>query len=175
VRLANRQRQDHVEPEHILLSVIQVEGRAGQVLRGLGVDPARVRTAVAEQEMVDGSTATATGGAAANPGVPAAVADPAGAVEAAGGPGPAGVAMVPAPPRSGRAGRGGRAPRAAPDASPPGRVDGLPAPVCANCGVALDGSLAHRALASRGEAGDLRAFAVVYCVSCGSAVGVANA
>ncbi len=175
VRLANRQRQDHVEPEHILLSVIQVEGRAGQVLRGLGVDPGRVRTVLAEQEAAgDGTTASTTGLAAA----PAGVGDSAGVAGAAGvapgSAGPAGAAMVPPTSRSGRAGRGNRSPRTAPGESPPGRVDGLPAPVCANCGVALDGSLAHRALASRGEAGDLRAFAVVYCASCGSAIGVAN-
>jgi Clp amino terminal domain, pathogenicity island component len=180
VRLANRQRQDHVEPEHILLSVIQVEGRAGQVLRGLGVDPARVRTMVAEQEAAgDGPAASASGGAAAGAGPPAGAGDAHGA-EAALIDGPNGAAMAPPAsptPRPGRAGRGARSHRSEPAErpSPTSRVDGLPAPVCANCGVALDGSLAHRALASSGEAGDLRAFAVVYCVSCGSAIGVTTA
>jgi ATP-dependent Clp protease ATP-binding subunit ClpA len=42
-RLSLRQRCDHVEARHILLSVLDVEGTAGQVLRGLAVDPDRVR------------------------------------------------------------------------------------------------------------------------------------
>ena len=42
-RLSLRQRCDHVEARHILLSVLDVEGTAGQVLRGLTVDPDRVR------------------------------------------------------------------------------------------------------------------------------------
>jgi len=42
-RLSLRQRCDHVEARHILLSVLDVEGTAGQVLRGLTVDPDCVR------------------------------------------------------------------------------------------------------------------------------------
>jgi ATP-dependent Clp protease ATP-binding subunit ClpC len=42
-RLSLRQRRDHVEVGHILLSVLDVEGTAGQVLRGLAVDPDCVR------------------------------------------------------------------------------------------------------------------------------------
>jgi ATP-dependent Clp protease ATP-binding subunit ClpC len=42
-RLSLRQRCDYVEPRHILLSVLNVEGTAGQVLRGLAVDPDCVR------------------------------------------------------------------------------------------------------------------------------------
>jgi ATP-dependent Clp protease ATP-binding subunit ClpA len=42
-RLSLRQRCDHVEVRHILLSVLDVEGTAGQVLRGLTVDPDCVR------------------------------------------------------------------------------------------------------------------------------------
>jgi ATP-dependent Clp protease ATP-binding subunit ClpA len=42
-RLALRQRCDHVEADHILLSVLNVEGTAGQVLRGLAADPDCVR------------------------------------------------------------------------------------------------------------------------------------
>jgi hypothetical protein len=166
VRLANRQRQDHVEPEHILLSLIQVEGRAGQVLRGLGVDPARVRSVLAEIDAtVDGS---------ADPAVPARAGAIAGPVAAA----PTGAApAVSSGSPAARGRRGARAGRtAATDGpSPAGPPETGPAPVCPDCGVALDGSLAHRALASKGEAGDLRAFAIVYCAACGSAIGVANA
>jgi ATP-dependent Clp protease ATP-binding subunit ClpC len=166
VRLANRQRQDHVEPEHILLSLIQVEGRAGQVLRGLGVDPARVRTVLAETDLAtDGpGSAVSAGTALGDGGLSPATAT--------------GGAVVDVAPRTARTAKGGRAGRATPTgrgSGSAGRAEVGPAPVCANCGVALDGSLAHRGLASRGEAGDLRAFAIVYCASCGSAIGVTSA
>jgi ATP-dependent Clp protease ATP-binding subunit ClpA len=45
-RLSLRQLCDLVGTDHILVSVLDVEGTAGQVLRGLGVDPARVRAAL---------------------------------------------------------------------------------------------------------------------------------
>jgi len=183
VRLANRQRQDHVEAEHILLSVIQVEGRAGQVLRGLGVDPARVRAAVAEVDMVGDGTAGGDGSAhalrASGPAAPAAAAPDNGGTVAPAGPGQSASSGSPGA-RPARTGRGSRTSRAAATTGPAGtasagRAEPVPAPVCPACGVALDGSLAHKGLVSRGEAGDLRAFAVVYCAACGSAIGVANA
>lgn len=42
-RLALRRRDPQVEPTHILMSLLDVEGRAGQVLRGLSVDLPAVR------------------------------------------------------------------------------------------------------------------------------------
>lgn len=45
-RLSLRMGGEQVRCEHILLSVLDVEGTAGQVLRGLGVDPEAVRQAV---------------------------------------------------------------------------------------------------------------------------------
>lgn len=42
-RLSLRQHDEHVETEHVLVSLLDVEGTAGQVLRGLAVDLARVR------------------------------------------------------------------------------------------------------------------------------------
>jgi ATP-dependent Clp protease ATP-binding subunit ClpC len=45
-RLSIRRRDEQVEPGHILLSVLDVEGRAGQVLRGLSVDVVVLRDAV---------------------------------------------------------------------------------------------------------------------------------
>jgi ATP-dependent Clp protease ATP-binding subunit ClpA len=45
-RLSLRRRTPAVETDHILVSVLDVEGTAGQVLRGLSVDPARVRDAL---------------------------------------------------------------------------------------------------------------------------------
>lgn len=42
-RMALRQRSERTGTRHILLSVLDVEGTAGQVLRGMSVDPERVR------------------------------------------------------------------------------------------------------------------------------------
>jgi len=50
-RLSLRRRAPAVETDHILASVLDVEGTAGQVLRGLSVDLTRVRDALT----VDGS------------------------------------------------------------------------------------------------------------------------
>ncbi|HEY3810332.1 MAG TPA: Clp protease N-terminal domain-containing protein [Acidimicrobiales bacterium] len=54
-RLALRRRDAEVETSHVLLSVLDVEGRAGQVLRGLAVDLTALRAAV------DGRTPAETG------------------------------------------------------------------------------------------------------------------
>jgi ATP-dependent Clp protease ATP-binding subunit ClpC len=45
-RLSLHRRDAQVDPEHLLIGVLDVEGRAGQVLRGLGVDVAALRGAV---------------------------------------------------------------------------------------------------------------------------------
>jgi len=45
-RFALQRRDAYVETEHVLLGVLDVEGTAGQVLRRLGVDVARLRDAV---------------------------------------------------------------------------------------------------------------------------------
>jgi ATP-dependent Clp protease ATP-binding subunit ClpC len=45
-RLSLRRREPHVETEHVLVSVLEVEGRAGQILRGLAIDPVALRDAV---------------------------------------------------------------------------------------------------------------------------------
>ena len=132
-RLSLRQRSPEVEAEHILISVLQVEGRAGQVLRGLGVDPSRVRTALD------------------------------------GGPDPVAAAAVSAPPDVARATAGETA-----QADPPPGPAATTGALCANCGARLEQSLAHKGMASRGESGELRAFVVIYCSTCGSALGAAN-
>jgi ATP-dependent Clp protease ATP-binding subunit ClpA len=150
-RLASRERRAHVEAEHVLLSVIQVEGRAGQVLRGLGVDPSRVREWIEGPEDLEPDTAGPDSDAGApDAGAPDAAIEPAAAAEP--------VAALTATPRR-------VASRAEPTRTAPG---------CPNCGIALEGSLAHQGLASRGERGDLRAFVVAYCASCGTTIGVAN-
>jgi hypothetical protein len=62
-RLALRRRDPAVEPSHILLSVLDVEGRAGQVLRGLSVDPETVRRHLESRDSA-GSADSAPRGAA---------------------------------------------------------------------------------------------------------------
>ncbi|MGH9123415.1 MAG: Clp protease N-terminal domain-containing protein, partial [Acidimicrobiales bacterium] len=42
-RLSLHRRDPDVEPEHVLVGLLDVEGRAGQVLRGLGVDMAALQ------------------------------------------------------------------------------------------------------------------------------------
>ncbi len=46
-RLSLRQHDEQVDSEHVLLSLLDVEGTAGQVLRGLGVDLAGLRAIAA--------------------------------------------------------------------------------------------------------------------------------
>lgn len=45
-RLSLRRHDEQVETQHVLFSLLDVEGTAGQVLRGLGVDLERVRAAL---------------------------------------------------------------------------------------------------------------------------------
>lgn len=56
-RLSLRRRDEEVSTEHILLSLLDVEGTAGQVLRGLGVDLERVRASLASPPDDDGTPA----------------------------------------------------------------------------------------------------------------------
>jgi ATP-dependent Clp protease ATP-binding subunit ClpC len=52
-RLALRLRTPHVEPEHVLVSLLDVEGRAGQVLRSFGVDVATLRRVASTDATVE--------------------------------------------------------------------------------------------------------------------------
>jgi ATP-dependent Clp protease ATP-binding subunit ClpC len=45
-RFSHHSRSETVGSDHLLLGVLDVEGRAGQVLRGLGFDPVRLRKAI---------------------------------------------------------------------------------------------------------------------------------
>jgi ATP-dependent Clp protease ATP-binding subunit ClpC len=49
-RLSARLKSDEIETSHVLLSVLDVEGTAGQVLRGLSVDLAAIREGLSEDE-----------------------------------------------------------------------------------------------------------------------------
>ena len=60
-RLSLRLRAAHVEPEHILVPLLDVEGRAGQVLRGVGVDVALLRDAAAGDTSVPAAPAVPAG------------------------------------------------------------------------------------------------------------------
>jgi ATP-dependent Clp protease ATP-binding subunit ClpA len=53
VRFAHARRAEEIGTEHVLLGVLDVEGTAGQVLRGLGVDVDRVRSRLDGVEVVD--------------------------------------------------------------------------------------------------------------------------
>ncbi len=57
-RLSLRQGGDEVHAEHILLSLLTVEGTAGQVLRGLGVDPDSVKEALVSSRRTASETAS---------------------------------------------------------------------------------------------------------------------
>lgn len=50
VRLSTRLKSDEVEASHVLLSVLDVEGTAGQVLRGLSVDLGAVRSGLVQPD-----------------------------------------------------------------------------------------------------------------------------
>ena len=127
-RLSLRQRSQWVNPEHVLLSVLDVEGTAGQVLRGLFVDIGRVRAAV-----------NSGGSVEAGPGLngPSAVSGP---------------ASVPGSHSVARAAAG-------------------VAPYCPKCGMELASTLAHKAVASRGDDGLMMRWLLAYCSSCGTAIG----
>jgi ATP-dependent Clp protease ATP-binding subunit ClpC len=53
LRLSARLKSDEVETSHVLVSVLDVEGTAGQVLRGLSVDLAEVRERLAGDGLRD--------------------------------------------------------------------------------------------------------------------------
>jgi ATP-dependent Clp protease ATP-binding subunit ClpC len=53
VRFSHARRADAVATEHVLLGVLDVEGTAGQVLRGLGVDIERLRSSFAADADLD--------------------------------------------------------------------------------------------------------------------------
>jgi ATP-dependent Clp protease ATP-binding subunit ClpA len=62
-KVSLRMSSEEVSAGHVLLSVLDIEGTAGQVLRGLGVDPATVRQQLA--------SASSSAGASHNPSVAA--------------------------------------------------------------------------------------------------------
>ena len=59
VRFSHQARAEAVDTGHVLLGVLDVEGTAGQVLRGIGVDVARLRAAITSEPTDDAPAATA--------------------------------------------------------------------------------------------------------------------
>lgn len=58
-RFSHGEHSEEVRARHLLLGLLDVEGTAGQVLRGIGVDVARLRAAL---DAIDGSGDVPTGG-----------------------------------------------------------------------------------------------------------------
>lgn len=193
-RSSLQRRDEQVETAHLLIGVLDVEGRAGQVLRGLGVDTGRLRAAAEPTGSEEppgepdgagtagSSTPTSTpftgaiptNGVAAPPPV-ATVADSAPEPPAA--PVPDAVAPVAPAPRAAR----DRGPAPAP--TRPGSLlstalsAAAAAPRCAACGVGLEHRIAHRILASTGDDGGGggavgRRILLVHCAGCGAALGI---
>jgi ATP-dependent Clp protease ATP-binding subunit ClpC len=141
-RLSARLKSDQVETSHVLVSVLDVEGTAGQVLRGLSVDLAAVRLGLSE-DGGDGRS-PAAGNAEPMPGSHGSD----GSAES-GGP-------------DGLDGSGSVSP-----AEPAGLHSAAPEPVCATCGAPLGSALGHTVVAST----DGVEFSVAYCIMCGATFG----
>jgi hypothetical protein len=186
-RLALRVGSEHVRCEHVLLSVLDVEGTAGQVLRGMGVDPETVRQAVLAggsspstrqaQGAVgrsDDAAASLEPGAVGRGDDPAAAREPGAALDPAAAAREPGAALDPAAAAPAPAAdlKPGAAP--APVASDNGGFrDGMDdvGPSCAGCGASLVTSIARATLpVTDGDPGEN--VSVYYCSACGTAVGV---
>jgi hypothetical protein len=167
-RLSLQRRDEQVEPEHVLLSVLDVEGRAGQVLRVLGVDVPSLRQAI---ETPSPNRPSVGPVARERPVVretpvprekPAVRETPAAAGAAAAGVAAAGVAA---------AGVAAAGEAAAGEAAAGEAAAGVAAPRCPVCGTGLDGGLAFRVVAASGGHRGSRDFVVTYCAGCGVAIG----
>jgi ATP-dependent Clp protease ATP-binding subunit ClpA len=147
-RLSLRLGSDVVRSDHVLLSVLDVEGTAGQVLRGLSVDPAVVREALMAE------AAPSSG--------PAPDQRPAPARD-----------QRPAPGRDQVAAPEDVFPRLG-DAQPSDSTR-FPEPVCRACGSGLRGSLDQVELpvgsVQQGPGASVR---VIFCTRCGTAIGVVS-
>ena len=145
-RLSARLKSDRVESSHVLLSVLDVEGTAGQVLRGLSVDLAAVREGLAGRATVGAPAKSGTSGKPAGSqdvGVEEARSEEAGAGVAV-----SGLAVVDS------------------ESPVPAGVVGT-GPVCATCGAPLDTSLGNAVVSSVAGVD----FDVAYCTMCGATLG----
>ena len=143
-RMSLRQRCDQVGTRHVLLSVLDVEGTAGQVLRGTSVDPERIRKEIER-------AATEEAGVISEAGVDSKT----GAVSRTGVGQQAGVGQ--------EAGAAARVPASATQPAPPR---------CPACRRDLEASLSYRVLAATGPGRSRARISVVYCSACGTTIGV---
>jgi hypothetical protein len=166
VRFAHGRGSDLVASQHVLLGVLDVEGTAGQVLRGLGLDVDRLRRTLDRlaPSPADHDEASSADGASPEE-LPPTAPDAAGAAGAAAEkpPGPEPAAEATVEPVEAAA-----APEPPTDPEPVG-----PPPItCGGCGAALtpDG-LAFRVMKARNDQGRLRDAIVFACARCGRALG----
>jgi ATP-dependent Clp protease ATP-binding subunit ClpA len=118
-RFARRDKEPEVTADHVLLGVLDVEGLACQVLRGLGVDLARLRGSIVGVE-------------------------------------PELAPTVDAQPEQQRS-------------APPIR------PRCPHCATELDGNLIETVVSAQRDDESTTNVSIIYCVACGSALGVRRA
>lgn len=157
-RFSLQRRAPEVETEHILLAILNVDGTAGQVLRGLGVELTALYEAVSG--LPDGAIAAAPKRAAAPK--PAAAA----ATKRAATPKPAAATTK-------RAAATKRAPARAPSRAP--ELALVPEPRCPSCGAPLTDGVLTRTVPVRGDASGSGHVVVVLCPRCGSTLGVTHA
>jgi hypothetical protein len=162
VRFAHARGSDLVGSQHVLLGVLDVEGTAGQVLRGLGLDVDRLRMTLDRLPATPDATAAAEAAADGDPAtdpVPATRADP-----------PPGRRRA-TPPASDEL-------AAAEDVAPAtlgGPLDdGPPAPApvtCPGCDADLTDGLGFRVVKARSDQGRTRDVLLFSCRACGRALG----
>jgi ATP-dependent Clp protease ATP-binding subunit ClpA len=140
-RLSLRRHDAQVDTDHIMLSVLDIEGRAGQVLRGLGVDLVSLHGALAAlREEPGASPSTELPTAHAMPGQ-ARPSEPA----------PDDAALNDA-------------------ALNEATLNGASPPRCARCDSPLEKSLTYQVLTVSGSVPNPRDFVVVYCSICGTSL-----
>jgi hypothetical protein len=178
IRFAHARGSDLVGSQHVLLGVLDVEGTAGQVLRGLGLDVDRLRMtldrlpvtppgAVDAPDTVDAPDAVDTPDASG-----AAVDAPSGAAPAPPEPPPAPAPPSPEPVAEPVAAPRPRRPRPEPEAAPAALPLVDPATVtCPSCGADLVEGLGFRVTKARNDQGRTRDVLLFCCRACGRAVG----
>jgi ATP-dependent Clp protease ATP-binding subunit ClpA len=151
-RFALQRRSPEVETEQILLAILNVDGTAGQVLRGLGVDLTALQDAVTA--LPQGPAAAAKGRAPAKEKAPAAK-------------------HAPAPITK----RAAATKRASSQSSSPGPSQSplpslSPEPRCPSCGAPLGAGVRSQAVPLTDEAGSSGHVQLIVCPRCGSTLGV---
>jgi ATP-dependent Clp protease ATP-binding subunit ClpA len=153
-RFSLQRRSPEIETDHILLAILNVEGTASQVLRGLAVDLNALQDAVAEP-----NTATRA--------KPHAVAKPRAAATKSRAASPKTTPRRPDPTPAAKP-AASRTRKPAPSPAP----ETAPEPRCPACGAPLTSGLLSRLVPTRGDAGQGSQVTLVFCGRCGSALGI---